>query len=53
VQHYALPPEAKVLDIGCGKEYLMYDMIKVATDAKVNGIDISSYAVQNSKQEVR
>jgi len=53
VQHYALPPEAKVLDIGCGKGYLMYDMLKVAPDAKVHGIDISSYAVQNSKQEVR
>lgn len=53
VQYYALPPKAKVLDIGCGKGFLMYDILKVAPEAEVLGIDISSYAVQNSKQEVR
>ncbi len=52
-EHYQLPPKPKILDIGCGKGYLLYDFLKVIPDAQIYGIDNSSYALKNSKREVR
>ena len=43
----------KILDIGCGKGFLLYDFLKVIPDAEIYGIDISDYAIANSKPEIR
>lgn len=51
-QHYSLPPRPKILDIGCGKGFLLYDFLKVIPDAEVYGIDISEYAIANCKPEI-
>ncbi len=51
--HYMLPDKPKILDIGCGKGYLLYDFLKVIPDAEIYGIDISNYAISNSKEEIR
>lgn len=53
VEHYDLPANPKILDIGCGKGFLLYDFLKVIPDAEIHGIDISSYAIANSKEEIR
>lgn len=53
VEHYDLPPKPKILDIGCGKAFLLYDFLKVIPDAEIHGIDISPYAIANSKEEIR
>jgi SAM-dependent methyltransferase len=53
VEHYDLPPKPKILDIGCGKAFLLYDFLKVIPDAEIHGIDISPYAIANSKVEIR
>ena len=53
VEHYELPPKPKILDIGCGKAFLLYDFLKVIPDAEIFGIDISPYAIANSKEEIR
>ena len=52
-EHYPLPANPKILDIGCGKGYLLYDFLKVIPDAEIYGIDISDYAITNSKPEIR
>ena len=52
-EHYQLPPSPKILDIGCGKGFLLYDFLKVIPDAEIYGIDISPYAIANSKEEIR
>ena len=51
-KHYPLPAKPKILDIGCGKGYLLYDFLKVIPDAEIYGIDISDYAINNSKPEI-
>ncbi len=53
VNHYPLPESPRILDIGCGKGYLLYDFLKVIPNAKVYGIDISEYAINNSHEEIR
>ncbi len=50
---YNLPEDAKILDIGCGKGYLLFDFLKILPDAEVYGIDISDYAIENSKEEIK
>ncbi|MDC3094603.1 class I SAM-dependent methyltransferase [Prochlorococcus sp. AH-716-M09] len=52
-QHYNLPNNPKILDIGCGKGYLLFDFLKILPDAEVYGLDISSYAIENSKEEIK
>jgi len=50
-EHYELPAKPKILDIGCGKGFLLYDLLKVIPD--ILGIDLSAYAIANSKEEIR
>jgi SAM-dependent methyltransferase len=49
---YGIKPGDKILDIGCGKGFLLYDFTKVVPGVEVFGIDISGYAIANSKEEV-
>ncbi|MDB3944418.1 class I SAM-dependent methyltransferase [Gammaproteobacteria bacterium] len=53
VHHYDLPDNPKILDVGCGKGFLLFDFLKVRPDAQIYGIDISEYAIENSKEEIR
>ena len=50
---YKLQENSKILDIGCGKGYLLYDFLKILPNAEVQGIDISKYAIENSKDEIK
>lgn len=51
--HYKLKKGDKVLDIGCGKAFLLYDLTQSVPGIEVHGIDISEYGIQNAKEEVR
>ena len=53
VAHYDLEPGARILDIGCGKGFLLYEFSQVLPGAEIAGIDISEYAIENAKPEVR
>ena len=49
---YGLGSEARILDVGCGKGYLLYEFTRLLPSCEVTGIDISDYALQNAKLEV-
>ncbi len=52
-EYYQLKPGQKVLDIGCGMAHLLYEMTQVVHGLEVFGIDISRYALQHAKEEIR
>ncbi|MBN1124173.1 MAG: class I SAM-dependent methyltransferase [Sedimentisphaerales bacterium] len=53
ITQYDLPPNAKILDVGCGKGFLLYEFSQLLPQATVTGFDISSYAIENAKLEIR
>ena len=52
-EHYGIKPGDKILDVGCGKGFLLFDFTKVVPGVEVYGIDISEYAIETSKEEIK
>ena len=50
--YYELKDSSKILDVGCGKGFMIYDFLKLNPKFEIKGIDISNYAINNCKKEV-
>ncbi len=53
VQYYKLMPGDRILDIGCGKAFLLYEFTQVVPGIKIHGVDVSKYAIENAKLEAK
>jgi ubiquinone/menaquinone biosynthesis C-methylase UbiE len=53
VDHYQLAADARILDVGCGKGFLLHEFQQILPEATVAGIDISQYAIDNAHEAVR
>jgi len=51
--HYGLMSESSVLDIGCGKGFMLHDMVELIPGIAVKGIDISEYAIANAIEDMK
>ncbi len=51
--HYGLKPGHRILDIGCGKGFLLYEFTQAVPGVEVAGLDISDYAIDHAKEEVK
>ncbi len=51
--YYNLKDDCKILDVGCAKGFTIFDFSKLLPNAFLRGIDVSEYAIKNSKEEVR
>ncbi len=52
IKIYQLNNDSNILDIGCGKGYLLLEIKKLLPNIKYCGVDISKYAIENSHIEV-
>lgn len=52
VRHWGLTEESSVLDVGCAKGFMLYDLARLVPGIRIAGIDVSAYAIANAKPEV-
>ncbi|MEK6737464.1 MAG: class I SAM-dependent methyltransferase [Planctomycetota bacterium] len=53
IETYNLPDNAKILDVGCGKGFLLYEFKRLLPHCSVAGFDISEYGLKNAREEVK
>lgn len=53
VEYYKIKPDAKILDVGCAKGYMVYDFKRQYPGLEIHGVDISEYAIKNCHPEVK
>ncbi|MDP6623189.1 MAG: class I SAM-dependent methyltransferase [Alphaproteobacteria bacterium] len=51
--HYGIKPGMTILDVGCGKGFLLHEFTRAVPGVKIVGLDISEYAVAHAKPEVQ
>ncbi len=52
IHHYNLNQNSSILDIGCGKGYLLFEILELIPSIRVVGIDNSNHAIENVKKEL-
>jgi len=53
IDHYGIKPGDRILDIGCGKGFQLYELTQLVPGVEVHGIDVSAYAIENAKEEIK
>jgi SAM-dependent methyltransferase len=53
VETYALLDNARILDVGCGRGFLLYEFTRLLPGCAVTGFDVSEHALATAKKEVR
>ena len=53
INHYNLQPNDRVLDIGCGKGFQLYELTQLLPGLDVWGTDISEYAIKHAKNDIK
>lgn len=50
---YGLKADARILDVGCGKAHLLYELKQLLPGAEVRGFDISEYGIGQAPEAIR
>lgn len=52
-KYYRLTSKSSVLDVGCGKGFMLHDFKQLIPGINVAGIDVSKYAIENAMDDVK
>ena len=52
-EYYKLQENSQILDIGCGKGFMIKDFLTLLPKARIEGIDISEYAIEHAHPDVK
>ena len=50
---YGLGATSSILDVGCGKGYLLYEIKKLLPEVRIVGFDLSHHGLSEAKPEIR
>ncbi len=53
IKKYKLNKNSRILDVGCGKGFLVYELTKLLNSKNIYGIDISRYSIKKSPKIIR
>lgn len=53
VRHFALKAGSSLLDVGCGKGFMLHDLALLVPGITVKGVDISDYAIENTIEDMK
>ncbi len=53
IDTYNLQAGAKILDVGCGKAHLLYELSKLLPGADIQGFDISRHGLDDAPESIR
>tara|TARA_B100001057_G_scaffold297584_1_gene297847 strand:- start:321 stop:1010 length:690 start_codon:yes stop_codon:yes gene_type:complete len=53
IRIYGLNNKSNILDVGCGKGFLLFEIKEILPKIRITGIDISSYGLKHSKKEIK
>ncbi|VAX26100.1 SAM-dependent methyltransferase [hydrothermal vent metagenome] len=53
IKTYGLNESSRILDVGCGKGFLLHELKRLLPGATIAGIDVSTYAIENAKEDVK
>jgi len=52
-EYWNLTSNSSLLDVGCAKGFMLYDLTLLIPNITVSGIDISEYAIDNAVEEIK
>ena len=53
IAHYGLTDASSVLDVGCGKAHLLYEMQQLLPGAELRGFDVSRHGIATAPEPIR
>ncbi len=53
IKEYGLTNDSSILDVGCGKGFLLYEIYKILPRITIKGFDISNHGINHAKEEIR
>lgn len=53
IKKFRLKEDSKILDIGCGKGYLLEAIVSIIPHIKIYGCDISTYAIKHAHENIK
>ncbi len=53
IERYKLGPQAKILDVGCGKAYLLYELKQLLPESTCAGFDVSQHGLKDAPEGIR
>ncbi len=52
-KYWNIKSSNSILDVGCAKGFMIYDFLQHIPGLKIQGVDISNYAIKNAKEEIK
>ena len=52
-KHFDLTSSSSLLDVGCAKGFMLYDLEQLIPGISVSGVDVSDYAIEHAMEDVQ